>query len=81
VTVILHGGGNTPYGQHASLGLGLPLTEVFIGSPPGIPLQQANDTPGMSVPRDGRLRPSSTPGFGLEMGAGGLAAVALATLA
>lgn len=68
VTVIPHAGGNSVYGQHACFGLpGIPWTEFFIGTPPGIPLVEANSTPGMAVPENGRLVPSAAPGFGLEI--------------
>ena len=68
VTVIPHAGGNTVYGQHACLGIpGIPWTEFFVSSPPGVPLSDANATPGMAVPDHGRLHPSDGRGFGLEV--------------
>lgn len=69
VTVIPHAGGNTVYGQHACLGLpGIPWTEFFIGTPPGIPLVDANGTDGMAVPGEGgQLFPSGAPGFGMPL--------------
>ncbi|MCC7492989.1 MAG: hypothetical protein IT204_11595 [Fimbriimonadaceae bacterium] len=66
--VILHGGGNSPYGQHASLALpGLTWTEYFVGTPPGVPLQELGGWPGVPLPQDGVLRPSDAPGFGVEL--------------
>lgn len=66
VSVIPHAGGNTVYGQHACLGLsGIPWTEFFVGSPPGVPLANAN--PGMAAPVEGRLHVSAAPGFGLQV--------------
>jgi L-rhamnonate dehydratase len=66
LTVILHGGGNNPFGQHLSYAMtNTPWVEYFIGSPPGVPLEEASRVPGMPVPRDGYLRPSDAPGFGL----------------
>jgi L-rhamnonate dehydratase len=66
VSVIPHAGGNTVYGQHACLGLsGIPWTEFFVGSPPGVPLANAN--PGMAVPVEGKLHPSDAPGFGQQI--------------
>lgn len=68
LSVIPHGGGNTVYGQHAGLAFAqVPWTEFFIGSAPGVPLAEANNTPGMAVPDHGRIRPSDAPGFGLDI--------------
>lgn len=68
LTVILHGGGNTPYGHHFTYAMSVaPWCEFFIGSPPGIPLEEANRLPGMAVPKDGWLIPNDAPGFGLEV--------------
>lgn len=68
VTVIPHAGGNSVYGQHACLALaGIPWTEFFIGSPPGVPLTDANAVPGMAVPENGHIHPSTAPGFGFEI--------------
>lgn len=68
LTVILHGGGNTPFGQHFTYAMPVvPWCEFFIGSPPGIPLGEASRLPGMAVPKDGWLVPSDAPGFGLDV--------------
>ncbi|MBI2299235.1 MAG: hypothetical protein HYU66_09900 [Armatimonadetes bacterium] len=68
LSVILHGGGNTPYGQHASYGLpGLVWTEYFVGTPPGVPLEEPGSWPGVPLPKDGKLQPSDAPGFGVEV--------------
>jgi L-rhamnonate dehydratase len=68
VSVILHAGGNTVFGQHFSFAMpGVPWCEFFVGSAPGIPLDQAWRTPGQSLPTDGYLTPNDTPGFGLEV--------------
>lgn len=68
VSVILHGGGTTPYGQHASYALpGLRWTEFFIASPPGVPLAETWGLPGVAYAVDGKLVPSDAPGFGLEV--------------
>jgi len=73
VDVIPHGGGNTPYGQHACYALpGIPWTEVFVGSPPGVPLEETRRLPGMAVPEDGTMTPSDDPGFGLDVDPGDL---------
>ncbi|WP_254280743.1 enolase C-terminal domain-like protein [Haloarcula marina] len=68
VKLIPHGGGTTPYGQHASYALpDIPWTEYFIPSPPGIPLEDHPFVPGMAFPEDGALTPSDDPGFGIDM--------------
>lgn len=68
ISVIPHGGGNTPYGQHACYALpAIPWAECFISSPPGVPLEQAARLPGMAVPHNGKLVPSNAPGFGVEV--------------
>ena len=64
--MILHGGGRNPYGQHFTHAVAcVPWLEYFVGSAPGVPLQEAADTPGQAVAEDGWLVPSNAPGFGL----------------
>ncbi len=66
--VILHAGMNTAYGQHFSLAVpNAPMGEYFAGSAPGIPLHEVRLTPGTATPRNGRVRPSDEPGFGLGL--------------
>ena len=68
ISVIPHGGGNSPYGQHACYGLpAIPWTECFIATPPGVPPQEAPRMPGVAAPDKGCMRPSNSPGFGLEI--------------
>ncbi len=68
VNVILHAGGFTPFGQHFSYGASsVRWLEAFVGSDPGIPLEEVRRLPGMAVPKDGWLVPSDAPGFGLEI--------------
>ncbi len=74
--VIPHAGMNTPYGQH--FGLAVPcasMGEFFLGTAPGVPLEETRLFPGMAVPRDGRLVPSDAPGFGLGVTLDGLASM------
>jgi len=67
-SVILHGGAVTPFGQHFTFATPCsPWGEYFVGSPPGVPLEEAARLPGQPIARDGRLVPSDAPGFGLEI--------------
>ena len=66
LSVIPHAGMNTPYGQH--FGLAMPCStmgEFFLGTAPGVPLEETRLFPGMAVPVDGWLVPNDAPGFGL----------------
>ena len=68
LTVILHGGGNDPYGLHLTYALpNAPWAEYFIGSPPGVPLEEAIRIPGWPFPKEGYIKPSEDPGFGLRI--------------
>jgi L-rhamnonate dehydratase len=68
LSVIPHAGMNTPYGQHFGMAVSnCPTGEYFLGSAPGVPLQEVRLTPGMQTPRDGFVTPSSEPGFGLGL--------------
>lgn len=68
VSVILHGGGNTVFGQHFSYATAcVPWLECFVGTAPGVPLEEAWRLPGQAIPQDGYLVPSDAPGFGLEI--------------
>jgi L-rhamnonate dehydratase len=67
-SVMLHGGGRNPYGQHFSYAMSaVPWLEYFIGSSPGIALEEAVQIPGQAVCKNGWLVPNDAPGFGLEI--------------
>jgi L-rhamnonate dehydratase len=67
VSVMLHAGGNTAFGQHFSYATAsVPWLECFVGTPPGVPLAEGWRLPGQAIPEDGWLVPSDAPGFGLE---------------
>lgn len=67
-SVILHGGGNTAFGQHFSFATpSVPWLECFVGTPPGVVLSDDWTLPGQASPRDGWLTPNNAPGFGLEI--------------
>jgi len=76
ISVIPHGGGNTPYGQHACFAMpAIPWTECYIATPPGVPIERLGSNksfPGMSVPKNSKMVPSNAPGFGLEIDKGDL---------
>jgi L-rhamnonate dehydratase len=68
IEVILHAGGNTVFGQHFSFATpSVPWCEFFVGSDPGVPLEQGWRYPGQALPQDGWLTPNDAPGFGLEI--------------
>ena len=69
ISVMLHAGGHTVFGQHASYGLAtIPWCEFFIGSAPGVSLEDGwRGVPGQAIPKDGYFTPSEAPGFGLEI--------------
>ena len=68
ISVIPHGGAGTPFGQHFSIASGCaPLSEYFVGSPPGVPLDELPGIPGVAVPSGGHVTPSDAPGFGMEI--------------
>ena len=76
ISVIPHGGGNTPYGQHACFAMpAITWTECYIATPPGVPIERLGGNksfPGMSVPNNSKMVPSNAPGFGLEIDKGDL---------
>lgn len=68
LSVMLHAGGNTVFGQHFSYATAcVPWLETFVGTPPGVPLAEGWTLPGQAAPKDGWLVPSDAPGFGLEI--------------
>jgi len=68
LTVILHGGGNDPFGLHLTHAMpNTPWAEYFIASPPGVPLEEASRISEWPVPREGYTKASADPGFGLRI--------------
>ena len=66
--VMLHGGANQAFGQHFTYATSnSPWIEFFVGSAPGILLEEAAHIPGTVVPKDGYIVPSDSPGFGYEI--------------
>ena len=69
ISVITHAGMNYPYGQHVAFA----MPAVVWGersesvSAPGVPLEEMSLLPGTPAIRDGYVRPSDAPGFGLEI--------------
>lgn len=81
IPMCLHTGANDLYGQHWTFAApNVPLIEMIVFSPPGVPLEEAylgspfasgqrcyRTTPGTPVPQAGRLGLPPGPGFGLEV--------------
>jgi len=68
IVVSPHAGMNTPYGQHVCFAMpNIPWGEFFMGSAPGVPLEETVRIPGMVVPKDGYLVPNDAPGFGMDI--------------
>jgi L-rhamnonate dehydratase len=68
IITIPHGGANSPFGQHFALAMPeSPFAEFHMGFDPGIPLDELPYTPGMALPKDGKIIPSDAPGFGIEI--------------
>ena len=66
--LILHGGGNTAFGQHFSFARAcVPLLECFQSTEPGVRQDQVAGNPGAALPQAGILEPNDKPGFGLEI--------------
>jgi L-rhamnonate dehydratase len=75
ISVIPHGGGNTPYGQHACFAMpAIPWTECSSGILGIAPKDKTEKIyrsnkifPGMPVPKESKMVPSNATGFGLEI--------------
>ena len=68
LTVIFHGGGLNQYGLHLSAAMpNTPWVEYFVGTPPGVPLEETKPFEGETVPRDSYITPNDGPGFGLDI--------------
>jgi L-rhamnonate dehydratase len=68
LSMILHAGMNTPWGQHFSFAASnVEWGEYFVGNGAGVPLAETVAYPGMPVPVNGRITPSDAPGFGIEL--------------
>lgn len=68
ISVMLHAGGRTAFGQHFSVAMpAVPWLECFVGTPPGVSLEEEARIPGVPIPVDGMLTPSDAPGFGMEI--------------
>ena len=69
LTVIGHAGMNYPYGQHLAMAMpAIPMGERSEGvAPPGVPLEELVTLPGTVPIRNGRVRPTDAPGFGIEV--------------
>jgi L-alanine-DL-glutamate epimerase-like enolase superfamily enzyme len=68
-TVVTHAGMNYPWGQHLAYAMpAIAWGERSEGvAPPGVPLEELVALPGTVPIRNGIVRPSDAPGFGLEI--------------
>ncbi len=71
VDLALHCGANDAYGQHLAYGLATNRwAEMYVGARPGASLMDSyRATPGMALPQAGAVRPTDSPGFGIELSA------------
>ena len=69
LSVIGHAGMNYPYGQHIAYAMPvIPWGERSEGvAPPGVPLEEMVTLPGTVPIKNGYVRPTDAPGFGLEV--------------
>lgn len=68
IATVPHGGGNTPWGQHFAMAAPeSSMAEYWLGSPPGVPLEESPRIPGMSLPKNGFVKPSDASGFGMQI--------------
>jgi L-rhamnonate dehydratase len=69
LSVISHAGMNYPWGQHLALSMpAIPMGERSEGvAPPGVPLEEMVLLPGTVPIKNGFVRPTDAPGFGLEV--------------
>ena len=68
IITIPHMAAASPWGQHFAISMPeSPMAEFWMGTDPGIPLEQVSPIPGMPMPKDGYVSPSDAPGFGMEI--------------
>ena len=68
IVTVPHTGGGKAFGQHFAMAMPeSPMAEYWMGSDPGVPLEEVRSIPGLSVPKDGCVVPSDAPGFGMEV--------------
>ena len=68
IITIPHAAAASPWGQHFAISMPeSPMAEFWMGSDPGIPLDEVCPIPGMPMPKDGYIKPSDAPGFGMEI--------------
>lgn len=68
LTVIPHGGAMSPYAMHLSVAMpNMPWGEYFVGTAPGVPLEEMTRLPGYAVPKDSFTTVSDAPGFGIDI--------------
>ena len=66
--VCLHAGGLNPFGQHLTIAMSnMPWIEFFVGTAPGVPLDEINHIPGTMMPVDSLVPVGHGPGFGMDI--------------
>ena len=68
LTVIFHGGGLRQSGLHLSAAMpNTPWVEYYLGTAPGVPLEETKLFEGESLPKDSYISPNDGPGLGLHI--------------
>jgi len=68
IPTIPHAGGSTPAGLHFTYAMPeARMAEYWLPSAPGVALKDVPPVPSFPVPKNGRIKPSDAPGFGLEI--------------
>jgi len=68
LSLILHAGGNDQYGLHFTCATpNVPWAEFYLGTPPGVPLEEHLGPIHRAVPRESYIAPAPGPGFGLAV--------------
>jgi L-rhamnonate dehydratase len=68
IITIPHVGAGSAFGQHFAMAMPeSPMAEYWMGSDPGVPLEEVRPIPGLAMPKDGYVVPSDAPGFGMEV--------------
>ena len=68
IITIPHAAVASAWGQHFAIAMPeSPMAEFWMGSDPGIPLDEIDWMPGLAIPKDGYVTPTDAPGFGMDI--------------